>query len=89
MPASRILFGDMRFLIFTAVKIRMVICWFMASCSLIGGYQRLEGTFCPHLHGRKRYLPILWNSPSKLYSIITKKPQYEYLTYLTWGHAVA
>jgi hypothetical protein len=58
MSAFRKLFADTRFEIFAAVEIHMAICWFMAPCGLVDGYQRLEGTFYLHLHGRRRYVRI-------------------------------
>lgn len=40
----------MKFQILTAVKSSTVVLWFVTSFSLVGGYQRFEGTY--HFDGQ-------------------------------------
>jgi hypothetical protein len=39
----------MIFDVITAVKMSMVALWFLVSCGLVGGYQRLGGSYRLHL----------------------------------------
>jgi hypothetical protein len=39
---------DMRFEVFTVLKMSMMVFWVVTPCGLAGAYQRFEGTY--HLH---------------------------------------
>jgi hypothetical protein len=41
----------MRFEVFTAMKMPMLIFWVVTPCELVGRYQRFGGTYCLHLEG--------------------------------------
>jgi hypothetical protein len=47
-----------RFEVLTAVKMLIVVFWVVTPCSLVGGYQRLGGTYSFHFQGIKwLYVP--------------------------------
>jgi hypothetical protein len=43
----------LRFDVFTALKICVIVLWIMTPCSMVGGYQRFGGAYCLQLHSRK------------------------------------
>lgn len=40
-----------RFAVFTAAILRIVLLWAMTTCSLVGGYRHFGGACCFHLQG--------------------------------------
>jgi len=59
---------DARFEVFTAVEMELMVCWFVAPCSVVVGYQRFGGPCCLRLQ------PWRWGKlcpPKRLYPTTT------------------
>jgi hypothetical protein len=39
-----------RFLVLTAVSMKMIVCWDIVPCGLAEIYQRIRGAYCLHHH---------------------------------------
>jgi hypothetical protein len=58
---------NLRFYVFTAGNIHVVVFCIMASCSLAGGCQRFEGRYCKYVQWK------CWYQCTRLYCVITQK----------------
>jgi hypothetical protein len=63
---------DLRFYVFTAGNVHVVVFCIMTPCSLAGGCQCFEGRYCIYLHVQYVHWKC-WYQCTRLYSVITQK----------------